>query len=95
MTTTAIRDIKIGLALKAYGMELRLWREQAPREWGATLREDATILHYHFEEDNLTMAKLHMLGEARNRAMNRVDSADLPGCDTFFDAWKPVKVVSE
>jgi hypothetical protein len=91
-TTTAIRDIKIGLGIKAYGMELRLWREQAPREWRATLQEENTILHCHFEEDNLMMAKLHVLGEARNRALSRADNTELPGCDTFFDSWKPIKL---
>ena len=93
-TTTAIRDLKIALALKAYGMELRLWREQAPREWRATLQEENTVLHCHFEEDNLTLAKLHVLGEARNRAMSRADNTELPGCDTFFDSWKPIKLTS-
>ena len=92
MTTTAIREIKVALALKAYGMELRLWKEADLREWGATFRDDATIVHYRFEEDNLMLAKLHVLGEARNRAQARSHDGELPGCDTFFDSWKPVKM---
>ena len=92
MTTTAIREIKVALALKAYGMELRLWKEADLREWGATFRDDATIVHYRFEEDNLMLAKLHVLGEARNRAQARSQDGELPGCDTFFDSWKPVKM---
>src|SRR5688572_5899015 len=87
MTTTAI-----ALALDAYGMELRLWKEAGLRDWGATFRDNSTIFHTKFEEDNLTMAKLHVLGEARKRALSRADNAELPGCDTFFNAWKAVKI---
>jgi hypothetical protein len=95
MTTTAIRETtKLALAIKAYGLELRLWKERGDREWGATIREDSTILHSHFEEDNLMLAKLHLLGEARSLAMSRSGGAELPGCDTFFDSWKPVKMTN-
>ena len=87
MKTTAI-----ALALDAYGLELRLWKEAGLREWGATFRDGRTIEHCRFEEDNLLMAKLHVLGEARNRALNRSDDGELPGCDTFFNSWKPVKM---
>jgi len=91
MSTTAIRDVKLALALKVYGLELRLWKERGEREWGATLRDDSTIVSCNFEEDNLQLAKLHILGEARSRAIRQSSGADLPGCDTFFDSWKPVK----
>jgi len=87
MTTTAI-----GLALEAYGIELRLWKEANLREWGATLRDGATIVQRCFEEDDLTLAKLHVLGEARTRALSRSGSVELPGCDTFFNSWKPIKM---
>jgi len=87
MTTTAI-----GLALEAYGIELRLWKEANLREWGATLRDGATIVQRCFEEDDLTLAKLHVLGEARTRALSRPGSVELPGCDTFFNSWKPIKM---
>jgi len=93
MTTTAIRETtKLALALTAYGIELRLWKERGEREWGATLTEGNTILHSNFGEDNLALAKLHVLGEARSRAMIREAGAELPGCDTFFDVWKPVRI---
>jgi hypothetical protein len=91
MSTTAIRDVKLALALKAYGLELRLWKETGEREWGATLRDDSTTVSCSFEEDNLQLAKLHILGEARSRAISQFSSVELPGCDTFFDSWKPVK----
>ena len=87
MTTT-----EIALALEAYGMEIRLWKEAGLHEWGATFREDQTILHRRFEEDNLMLAKLHALGEARSRALNRSGGEELPGCDSFFDLWKPIKM---
>jgi hypothetical protein len=92
MATTAVSEFKLGLALEAYGIELRLWKEPGEREWGATLRDGDNIVHRHFEEDNLALAKLHVLGEARNRVMSRSVSAQLPGCDTFLDSWKPVKM---
>lgn len=90
--TTLTREVKLALALQAYGLELRLWKEPKEREWGATLRDDTTIVQSQFEEDNLMMAKLHVLGEARSRAVTRSGSANLPGCDTFFDSWKPVRM---
>jgi hypothetical protein len=92
MTITATREVKVALALEAYGIELRLWKEVGQREWGATLRYDNSVIPCNFEEDNLTLAKLHVLGEARNRAMNRSGSAELPGCDTFLNSWKPIKM---
>jgi len=92
MSTTSVGGFKLALALEAYGIELRLWKEPGEREWGAALRENNNIVDCHFEEDNLTLAKLHVLGQARNRVINRSGAVDLPGCDTFLDSWKPVKM---
>ncbi|PYR96652.1 MAG: hypothetical protein DMG16_27220 [Acidobacteria bacterium] len=92
MATTDVVEFKLALALDAYGIELRLWKEPGEREWGATLRDDSNIVDCHFEEDNLTLAKLHVLGDARNRVMSRSRSSELPGCNTFLDSWKPVKM---
>jgi hypothetical protein len=92
MATTAVGEFKLALALQAYGIELRLWKEPGEREWGATLRDGNNVVDCHFEEDNLTLAKLHVLGEARNRVINRSGAVNLPGCDTFLDSWKPVKM---
>jgi hypothetical protein len=94
MSTTAVGKTKLALALEAYGIELRLWKETGEREWGATLREDNTIVQCKFEEDNLLLAKLHLLGEARSRASSRTGAAELPGCDTFLNSWKPVKLMN-
>src|SRR5262245_54095366 len=92
MEVTGMTTATIGLALEAYGIELRLWKEADLREWGATLRDGDTIVHRRFEEDNLTLAKLHVLGEARTRALSRSGGVKLPGCDTFSNYWKPIKM---
>ena len=89
--TTTIRETRLALALQAYGVELRLWKEPGEHEWGAALRDDTAIVECQFEEDNLTLAKLHVLGEARCRAMRRA-SGELPSCDTYLDSWKPIKM---
>jgi hypothetical protein len=88
MATLAIG--KIALALKAYGFELRLWKEEMERTWGATLCDGDIVLDCIFEEDNLTLAKLYLLGVARERAMSQTDKTVLPGCDTFLNSWKPI-----
>ena len=93
MATSAVSEFKLGLALKAYGFDIKLWKERGEREWAASLRDDNDIVKCHFEEDNLTLAKLHVLGEARNR-VKRSDTTDLPGCDTFLDSWKPVRIIN-
>lgn len=92
MAITAVGEFKLALALQAYGIELRLWKEPGEHEWGATLRDGNNVVDCHFEEDNLTLAKLHVLGEARSRVMSRSRSTELSGCDTFLDSWKPVKM---
>ena len=92
MSTPTVREFKLAIALDAYGMQLLLWKEPGEREWGATLRGNNDIIDWHFEEDNLTLAKLHVLGEARNRAMRRSGSVELPGCDTLLNSWKPTKM---
>jgi hypothetical protein len=92
MSTLPIRAIKLGLALEFYGIELRLWKEIGESEWGATVRENDNTLHTRFEEENLTMAKLHLLAEARKRVVNRSGAAALPGCDSFLNSWKPINM---
>jgi hypothetical protein len=92
MTTPPTREIIFGLALDAYGLELRLWRESDEREWGATLRDGSGTVQRRFQEDNLELAKLHLLAEARKLALGRSPGAELPGCDAFDKFWKPVKI---
>ena len=95
MSTVPIHAIKLGLALEVYGIELRLWKETGESEWGATLREKDNTVHTRFEEENLTMAKLHLLAEARKRVVNQFGGAELPGCDTFLNSWKPINMTKE
>jgi hypothetical protein len=89
---TTIAAPKLALTVKAYGFELYLWKEEMEREWGATLRDSIQSAGCIFEEDNLMLAKLHLLGEARNRAISRSGNADLPGCDAFLNSWKPINM---
>jgi hypothetical protein len=95
MSTAAIRAVKLGLELEVYGIELRLWKEIGESEWGATLRENGKTVHTRFEEENLTMAKLHILAEARKRVVNRAGGAELPGCDAFLNSWKPINMTKK
>jgi hypothetical protein len=95
MSTVQIQAIKLGLALEFYGIELRLWKEIGESEWGATLRENDNTSHARFEEENLTMAKLHLLAEARRRVVNRSGAAELPGCDAFLNSWKPINLTKD
>ena len=92
MSIVPIHAVKLGVALEFYGIELRLWKEIGESEWGATLREKDNTVHTRFEEENLTMAKLHLLAEARKRVVNRSGSAKLPGCDAFLNSWKPINM---
>ena len=92
MSTLRIHAVKLGLALEVYGIELRLWKEIGESEWGGTLRENDQTVHTRFEEENLTMAKLHLLAEARKRVVNRSGGAELPGCDAFLNSWKPINM---
>jgi len=89
---TKIAVPKVALSLKAYGFELHLWKEDAGREWGASLRDNDVVASCNFEEDNLMLAKLHLLGEARTRAIGQSGSANLPGCDSFLNSWKPINL---
>ncbi len=92
MSTQAARGLKLAVAIKAYGMELRLWKESGERQWGSSLREGDTTVESQFEEDNLALAKLHVLAEARSRAVTQSGKTELPGCDTLLDSWKPINI---
>ena len=92
MTSTGVRQVQIALATEVYGMELRLWKEMGERQWGATLRDGSAVVQSDFEEDDLTLAKLHILGEARSRAVSQSGNMSLPSCDTFLDSWKVTRM---
>ena len=92
MSTVPIHAVKLGVALEVFGIQLRLWKEAGESEWGATLRENENTVHTRFEEENLTMAKLHLLAEARKRVANRSGGVELPGCEAFLNSWKPINM---
>ena len=89
---TKIAAPKVALSLKVYGFELHLWKEDVEREWGASLRNKDVVASCNFEEDSLTLAKLHLLGEARNRAIQQSGNSNLPGCDAYLNSWKPINL---
>lgn len=97
MTTLAVPKVvpKVAISSKAYGFELQLWKEDTERKWGATLSDSNLVVSCNFEEDNLMLAKLYLLGEARNRAIERSNAPNLPGCDTFLDSWKPIRLTKD
>ena len=92
MSTAGVRQVQIALVSEAYGIEVRLWKELGERQWGATLRDENTVIQSSFEEDDLTMAKLHVLGEARSLVLSRSGHLDLPSCDSFLDSWKVTRL---
>ena len=92
MTTLATR--KIALTSRAYGFELLLWKEGFEWGWGATLHDGVSVFSFHFEEDNLTLAKLHMLGEARKIALSRSNASNLQDCSSLLDSWKPTSLTN-
>ena len=59
MTTATIVKTRLALALSAFGFELRLWQESHDGQWGATIGDGEQVFHCQFEEENLTLAKLH------------------------------------
>ena len=89
---TTVTALKVALALKAYGFEIQLWKQDAEREWGATISDSNNVYSCSFEEDNLMLAKLYLLGEARSRAIRRTNNSNVPGCDVFLNSWKPINL---
>jgi hypothetical protein len=89
MNTATIVKTRLALALSAFGFELRLWQESHDGQWAATIGDGEQVFHCRFEEENLTLAKLHLLGEARTRALHHGDK-EFPSCQSFMGSWKPV-----
>lgn len=92
MRSTTIGKTRLALALSAFGFELRLWPESQEMKWGATMEDGNDVFHTQFEEENLTLAKLHLLGDARSRALCRARDKEFPSCDTLMDSWKPIRL---
>jgi hypothetical protein len=94
MASSKPGQAKPGFTIKAFGFELRLWNEAGGVEWGASItcdgKEEFTS---RFEEDNLTLAQLHLLAEARNRAMVRWRDKEFPPVESLIDSWDPVNML--
>ena len=95
MSSTMVRRKRTALALSAFGFELRLWHESKEMEWGATIADGEQVLHSRFEEDNLMLAKLHVLGDARARAMYRWSDREFPSCESLMGSWKPITMKTD
>lgn len=78
--------------LNAFGFHLRLWSESDVK-WAATIHDGKKEITSRFEEDNLTIAKLHLLEDARRRAVLLWPNKDLPTCESLVDSWEPLNMV--
>lgn len=94
MRLPALNKAKHGFALSAFGFQLHLWKE-SDVEWCGTIRDGDQETSSRFEEDNLTLAKLHILAEARNRALVRWKDKEFPACETLVDSWEAMTFVDE
>ena len=93
MTSATVGKTRLALALSAFGFELRLWQESHDAQWGATIEDGDHVFHSQFEEENLTLAKLHLLGEARARALYRGDT-EFPSCESLMGSCKLISLKS-
>lgn len=85
-------EIKPSFTLNAYGFHLRLWNESGGVDWGASILDGKEEISCKFEEDNLTLAKLHLLAEARSRATTRWPDKEFPSCESLLESWEPVNM---
>ena len=91
MTATTIGPTKEVLAISTFGFEIRLWQESTEVEWCATIHDGDQQVSCCFREDNLALAKLHILAEVRNRALVRWGrDREFPTCDSLMDSWEPI-----
>ena len=88
MTSTAIPEIKETFAVEAYGVEIRLWKSSDANWWGGMLRTGKDVLYREFHEENLTLAQLHLLAEARNIAAYRGCTAALLPSHIAIQEWR-------
>jgi hypothetical protein len=92
MALSTRHKLKPSFTLDAYGFHLRLWNESGGVDWGASLHDGKEEVSCRFQEDNLTLAKLHLLAEARNRAMTRWPEKKFPSDESLIDSWEPVNM---
>jgi len=94
MRLPALSKAKHGFVIAAFGFRIHLWNESEV-EWCATIFDGEQEVSSRFEEDNLTLAKLHTLADARNRAMVRWKDKEFPSCDSLVDSWESMTFVDE
>lgn len=94
-STMIARTTKSVLAISAFGFEIRLWKESQGVAWGATIADGDQLFRSQFEEDNLTLAKLHILEDARARASHRWRDREFPPCESLADLWKTITIAED
>ena len=94
MRLPTLGKAKHGLSCAAYGLQIHLWSE-SDFDWCATIFDSGQEMYFRFEEHNLTLAKLHILAQARNRAMRRSKDRELPAEGTLLESWEPITFVDE
>jgi hypothetical protein len=87
-------DRKQGFRLAAFGFELHLWMER-DAEWSAIIQDGDNRFSTRFQEDNPTLAKFHLLADARNRPIYRWRDQQFPAEETLVDSWEPMTFVDE
>jgi hypothetical protein len=87
-------DRKQGFRLVAFGFELHLWMDR-DAESSAIIQDGDHRFSTRFKEDNLTLAKFHLLAVARNRAIYRWRDQQFPAEETLVDSWQPRTFVDE
>jgi hypothetical protein len=70
MKLPAVINTKQGFRVAAFGFELHLWMERDAK-WSAIIQDGDHEFSSRFQENNLTLAKFHILADARSRAIYR------------------------
>ena len=94
MRLPTLGKAKHGVSCNAYGLQIHLWSE-SKLEWCATIVDGGHELYFCFDEENLTLAKLHILAVARNRAMVGQKGRELPAEVTLLESWESMAFVEE
>jgi len=94
MRLPALSNAKHGFVITAFGFRLHLWNESEV-EWCATISDGDEETPIRFQEDNLMLAKLHTLADARNRAIVRSSDKEFPSCESLVDSWEPMTFIDE
>jgi hypothetical protein len=80
-------------ALDAFELAILLWKESNGNNWSGEIEEGSAVINFTFEAKDLTLAKLHLSTVARELAMQRVRSRELPSCNSLLDLWRHITIV--